>query len=160
MNRQIATCILISLTGFSHADTRDDALSLMKEYLSTVTCEEYNDDESLRIWEIESNDGNPEAFGVLWSGDKSCGGGSGAGNVYITPVLATPRGNLVVANEGELKISGKEIKAAGLVGDLIMIQVPEYKDDDPNCCPSGSAMHFVGFDGIGKKFSIKNTVSD
>ena len=140
-------------SGLGYADDGRNVSSLMEKYLSTVTCATYDAEKDLRIFELVKHGGEVQAFGVLWAGDKSCGGGSGAGNVYVTPVVATRWGDLVVANEGEYKVQSREYNTAYLHEDeTLILNVPKHQEGDPNCCPGGSETHLLTYDERNQKF--------
>ncbi|WP_323751455.1 hypothetical protein [Marinobacter sp.] len=152
MIKNIAGLVLVVSSGFVCADEGRNVSSLMEKYLSTVTCATYESEKDLRIFELVKHGNDVQAFGVLWTGDKSCGGGSGAGNVYVTPVVATRWGELVVASEGEFKVSSREYNAAYFHEDeTLILNVPKYQEGDPNCCPSGSETHLLKYDEINQK---------
>ena len=152
MIRKVFGIALIVSSGFGYANESRDVSSLMETYLSTVTCETYEAESDFRIFELVKSGNEPQAYGVLWTGDKSCGGGSGAGNVYVTPVVATRWGDLVVANEGEYKVSSQKYNAAYFHKDeTLILNVPQYQEGDPNCCPSGSETHLLKYDEMNQK---------
>ncbi|MFL1454301.1 hypothetical protein ACJO5Y_07620 [Marinobacter sp. GN3S48] len=153
MIRKIAGLVLMVSSGLGYADDGRNVSSLMEKYLSTVTCATYEAEKDLRIFELVKHGAEVQAFGVLWAGDKSCGGGAGAGNVYVTPVVATRWGDLVVANEGEYKVSSREYNTAYFHEDeTLILNVPKYQEGDPNCCPSGSETHLLKYDETDQKF--------
>lgn len=152
MIRKLVVCSTFLFSGFAHAGGFEDVSSIMAKYLSTVTCEDYRNEDSFQIFKVLTSGEEAEAYGVLWTGDKSCGGGSGAGSVYITPVVVTRWGRLVVANDGEFTIPAREYRAAGFKDGLLFVNVPKYEEDDPNCCPSGNETFFVKYDEFKQSF--------
>mgnify|MGYP005985944095 CR=1 FL=1 len=151
IRKVVGTALMVSST-FGYANESRDVSSIMETYLSTVTCVTYEAESDFRIFELVKFGNETQAYGVLWAGDKSCGGGSGAGDVYVTPVVSTRWGDLVVANEGEYKISSREYNSAYFNKDeTLVLEVPQYLEGDPNCCPSGSKIHLLKYDDTNQK---------
>lgn len=142
---------IAATSGALQANNHADVSRIVKKYLSTVTCEEYKS-EHLNIFDISGNDGQTDVFGVVWSGDKTCGGGSGAGKTYITPVVLTHWGSLVVVNDMEKSLPYRSYDRVSFENNILTITAKEYLDGDPNCCPSGKIEYSYAYDGYTKEF--------
>ena len=128
-----------------------DVLSLMKQYVSTITCDELSNDD-MRVFEVFEYNNRTEAYGVVWHGDRSCGDVDGARSIYVTPVVVTRENQLVVASEGESKLPYGNFKQATQTDKQLMISVYDHKESDPICCPTGSKEYFVDYDAFQQKF--------
>ncbi|NRA56189.1 MAG: hypothetical protein HRU23_18770 [Gammaproteobacteria bacterium] len=151
IGKLVISCGLI-ITALAQASEYDDVSSIMKKYLSTVTCKEYQDQDSLQGFAAVTYDGKAKAYGVLWSGDKSCGSADGAGNTYVTPVVVTREGSLVVANEGEFKIPSPTYDSASFKDGLLLVTAPENDDNGSSCCLSTTTKYTIKYDENKKKF--------
>lgn len=128
-----------------------DVLSLMKQYVSAITCDELKN-EDMQVFGVFEYNNRTEAYGVVWHGDRSCGDVDGARSIYVTPVLVTRENQLVVASEGESKLPYGSIKQVSQTDKQLIISVYDHKDSDPACCPTGIKEYVVDYDAFEQKF--------
>lgn len=129
----------------SEVEIREQALAVVKKYAHAVSCTE----DEYGIWEFitlkpwtDYYAREQSEFGVIWSGDVGCNGGSGttgiqlaivkigAGNsYYVDPYSSSP--------PAEFEFYSRSF--GGVVAntsDVIVLEALEHGDGDANCCPS------------------------
>jgi hypothetical protein len=151
--RLVLICIFL-IPGISHADETDELITIVDKYISSITCVDHINVDDLCVFKMSSREAISDAYAVVWSGDKGCYGGSGTSSAFVTPVVITQSGRLVVAREGELRIEAREYTSCGQIEqNLIYVLVPKYEENDANCCPSGKEYFFFTYDDVEQKIS-------
>ena len=147
--RILITLVIVFSASVSAFETKD-VVSVMKKYVSSITCnEDLNAPGFFKVLPISEIEYDPEyprsysgidAYGVIWVGDQGCSGGSGSSGVYITPVVVNHWGtNLVVLHTKEITVPAREYidATSNQKNNKLIINVKIYRDGDTNCCATG-----------------------
>ncbi len=145
--------------------TKDLVFNIAKTYASVVACDttfEVNDgSKNMNNIIFFSKDGEEEVYLVLWGGDVGCEGGSGTSSFYLSEISRYSSyrpfllKNINVLNV--LNINFRAILSVKKISDNFLELVGlDYKEDDPNCCPSLKFKYIVKYENFSWKLIDKS----
>ncbi|MBA4500895.1 hypothetical protein [Marinobacterium marinum] len=150
--KSLAACIFAFMSAVSTTSNASDLAeveAVVKLYASTVACSYEGSD--FKAVQVAGDKNEPMSFmdyyTVVWSGDLGCSGGSGSHGVIMTTVGSRAGGNLkVLADKANVMVPTRTVKAVAGAQGMVIIEGPAYRENDPNCCPSGTASYVYKFD--------------
>lgn len=155
MNKSISLLVAAVMLPFSamandpevpsEAEIREQAIAVVKNYAHAISCT----DDEYGIWEFITLEPwtdyyarEQSEFGVIWSGDVTCAGGSGTRGIQLA-IVKVGAGNTYYVDPwrssppAEFEFYSRSF--SGVVAntsDVIVLEALEHGPDDANCCPS------------------------
>jgi len=144
-----ALALLGTVSTQSYATDLAEVEAVVQRYASSVACG--FEGAEFKAVQVAGDKNEPMSFmdyyAVIWSGDLGCNGGSGTHGVIMTTVGSRAAGTLLVIPENpNVFVPTRVVNAVAGAQGMVIIEGPAYLDDDPNCCPSGTASYVYKFD--------------
>lgn len=150
--KSLAACAVVLMSAVSTTSSASDLVeveAVVKRYASTVAC--LFEESDFKAVQVAGDKNEPMSFmdyyAVVWSGDFGCAGGSGTHGVILTTVGSRAGGTLLVLPDNpNTFVPTRTVSAVAGAQGMVIIEGPAYLDNDPNCCPSGTASYVYKFD--------------
>lgn len=149
----VAACLAVSFANIAAAQHGDapsvqvqtqKIITAVKKYSEAISCTDAvpKAQNIAAMVPYTSFDNRLDAkFAVVWFGDIGCAGGSGTSGAAIAVVRVGAGDNFYVSPEASSPQIDDGLprhveKVVGATADSITVDVRDYGDKDPNCCPT------------------------